>query len=113
MQVSLQPLQLLSRLAAVLIVAIPLALLVVAVDDYERRAIARMTHQELIAFVEEVHSGSYGSAYLRAAIMMLILVALVEATAFVIRRIVGLFAQRKPAEETEVDYENVRTNIFQ
>jgi hypothetical protein len=51
MQVTFQPLPLLSRVAAALVVALPFAALRVAVDDFERQAIGNMSHQELIAFV--------------------------------------------------------------
>jgi hypothetical protein len=98
MQVTFQPLQLLSRVAAALVVALPFAALRVALDDYERQAIGKMTHQELIAFVKEVHAGSYLGAYVHAAIMILIFVAVVEAVAFGLRLIVGLFGAMKPAD---------------
>ena len=95
MQVIFQPLQILSRLVAVCLVALPLASLLVAIDDYEREVIGKMTHPELIAFVKEAHSSSFLSAYLRAAVVALILVAVVEAVAFGIRLTFGLLGIKK------------------
>ena len=67
MQVNFQPLQILSRLMAVFVVALPLAGLQLALDDYERQAIPKMTHQELVAFVEEVHAASYLGATVKGS----------------------------------------------
>jgi hypothetical protein len=96
-QVTFQPLQILSRLAAVCVVALPLAALHMASDEFERQAIAGMSHQELIAFVKEAHANSFFGAYIAAAIMTLIIVAAVEAVAFVIRLVVSLFGAGKPS----------------
>src|SRR6516162_4646696 len=112
MQVTFQPLQLLSRVAAALVVALPFAALRVAVDDYERQAIGKMSHQELIAFVKEVHAGSYLGAYVHAAIMILIFVAAVEAVAFGIRLVIGLFAARKPAGVRDDVFVPTRASTF-
>ena len=112
MQVTFQPLQLLSRVVAALVVAMPLAALRVAVDDYETQAIGKMTHQELIAFVKEVHAGSFGGAYVQEAILIVILVGVVEALAFGIRLIVGLFGARKPADVREAVLVPARASSF-
>jgi hypothetical protein len=112
MQVTFQPLQLLSRVAAALVVALPLAALRVALDDYERQAIGKMTHQELIAFVNEVHAGSYLGAYLSAAIMLLVFIAAVEAAAFGIRLVVGLFGDRKSADVRDEEFVRAGANTF-
>jgi hypothetical protein len=113
MQVTFQPLQLLSRVAAALVVALPFAALRMAVDDYERQAIDKMTHQELIAFVKEAHSASYLGAYVSAAVLILIFVAAVEALAFGIRLIVGLFGARKPADLRDEVLVSARASTFQ
>jgi hypothetical protein len=88
--------QILSRLAAVCVVALPLAALRMALDEFERQAIGSMSHQELLAFVKETHANSFFGAYITAAIMTLIVVAAVEAVAFVIRLVVRLFGAAKP-----------------
>ena len=67
MQVTNLLLQILSRIAAVFLVALPLAALRLAVDDYESQVIEQMDRQQLIAFVKEVHASSYLSAYFCAA----------------------------------------------
>jgi hypothetical protein len=112
MQVNFQPLQILSRLMAVFVVALPLAGLQLALDDYERQAIPKMTHQELVAFVEEVHAASYLGAYFRTAIVMLILVAAVEAVAFVIRLIVVFFSAGKPPFARQDEFVSARVNAY-
>jgi hypothetical protein len=113
MQVALQPLQILSRLVAVCIVALPLASLHVALDDYEREVIGKMTHPELIAFVKEAHSSSYLSAYFLASIVTLILVAAVETVAFGIRLSFGLLGIKKKACVSEDKLLAVRANSFE
>jgi hypothetical protein len=112
MQFTFQPLQLLSRVIAAAVVALPLAALHLVVDDFERQAVAKMTHQELIAFVQEAHAGSFLGAYIHAAILVLILVAAVEAVAFAVRLAVGLFVARKPADAREDELVPARTNTF-
>ena len=112
MQVTFQPLQLLSRVAAALVVALPFAALHLAVDDYERQAIGKMSHPELIAFVKEVHSASYLGAYFSAAVLILIFVAAVEAVAFGIRLVVGLFGAGKPADVRDEVLVSARANTF-
>jgi hypothetical protein len=104
MQATFYPLHILSRIAAVCVVALPLAWLHLAVDDYEREAIRKMTHQQLIAFVQEGHSASFLGAYLPVAIVTLFLVAAVEAVALGIRFTVGVLAAKKsvPFREEEL-----------
>jgi hypothetical protein len=112
MQITFQPLQLLSRVVAALVVAVPFAALRLALDDYERQAIDKMTHQELIAFVKEVHSSSFLGAYLAAAVLILIFVVAVEALAFGIRLVVGLFGARKPGDVRDEVLVSARANTF-
>jgi hypothetical protein len=104
MQVTNLPLQILSRIAAVFLVALPLAALRLAVDNYERQVIEQMDRQQLIAFVKEVHASSYLSAYLSALVWVLLLVAVVEGVAFVIRLIASLFVVRNPAPTLKDDW---------
>jgi hypothetical protein len=97
MQVTFFPLHILSRVVAVCLIAVPLAWLHATVDDYERDAIAKMTHQQLIAFVREAQAASFFSAYLQATVVTLLLVAAVEAVAFGIRLTVAVFDAWRPA----------------
>jgi hypothetical protein len=90
MQITFQPLQIVSRLLATIIVALPLAWLRTAVDDYESQTIGKMSHKELVSYINEGHASSYYSAFVMSAIMLLIVILLVEAIAFGIRLIVGL-----------------------
>jgi hypothetical protein len=113
MQVTFRPLQLLSRVVAAAVVALPLAWLRLAVDDFERQAIGKMSHQELIAFVKEAHSASYLGAYVEAAILVVILIAAVEALAFGIRLVVGLFGASKPSYAGEEEFAPERANTFE
>ena len=112
MQFTFQPLQLLSRVAAALGVAVSLAALRVAIDSYERQAIGKMTHQELLAFVKEVLAASYLGTYLSAAVLILIFIAAVEAVAFGIRLIVGLFGANKAADVRDEVLVSARANSF-
>jgi hypothetical protein len=112
MQVTFSPLHILSRIAAVCVVALPLAWLHLAVDDYEREAIAKMTHQQLLAFVRESHSASFLGAYLLDVAVILIFVAAVEAVAFGIRLIVGVLATKKPIPVPEEDMVAARADAW-
>ena len=96
MQVTFYPLPILSRVVAVCVVALPLAWLHQVVDDYEREAIRKMTHQQLIAFVQENHAASFLAAYLQVAIVILLFIAAVEAVAFGIRLTVAVLGTKKP-----------------
>jgi hypothetical protein len=97
MRVTFQPVQILSRVAAVVLIGLPLALLRMAVDNYERDSIPKMSHQELIAFVEELHASSFLSAYGLALATTLVLVFLIEGLALGLRLIVGQVSGPKPA----------------
>jgi hypothetical protein len=96
--------QILSRILAVILVALPLAGLRRLLDDVEREAIAKMNHQDLIAFVKEAHTASYFGAYFQALCVLLIFVGAVELIAFLIRCVAGLFAApgRVPVREREL-----------
>jgi hypothetical protein len=102
----------LSRVIAAAVVALPLAALHLVVDDFEREAIAKMSHQELIAFVKEAHAGSFLGAYVHAAVLILILIAAVEMVAFVIRLTVSLFVAKKPAYAPDDEMATAQANTF-
>ena len=112
MQVTFYPMHILSRLLAVFVAALPLAWLHVALDDYERETIAKMTHQQLLAFVREGHAASFLGAYLQVAIVTLLLVAAIEAVAFGVRLTVGMFGVQKPAPVSEEELVPARANAF-
>jgi hypothetical protein len=112
MQVTFYPLPILSRVVAVCVVALPLAWLHAAVDDYEREAVAKMTHQQLIAFVKEGHAASIVGAYLQAAVATLLLVAAVEAVAFGVRLAVGVFAGQNPSPAREEEWAAARADAL-
>jgi hypothetical protein len=104
MQVTFQPLQVLSRVVAVCMVALPLAALRMLIDDYERETIGKMSHQELIAFVKEVHASSFLGAYFLSVLTTLLIVVAVEVVAFGIRFTVRLFGAKKPAYVREDEF---------
>ena len=112
MHVTFSLLPILSRVVAVCLVALPLAWLHVALDDYERETIAKMTHQQLLAFVREGHAASFLGAYLQVAIVTLLLVAAIEAVAFGVRLTVGMFGVQKPAPVSEEELVPARANAF-
>jgi hypothetical protein len=62
------------------------------------------------SFVQEAHAGTFFSAYLLATFWLLILVAAIEAVAFVIRLIAGLFGGRKQADERDAAPVSARAN---
>jgi phosphotransferase system glucose/maltose/N-acetylglucosamine-specific IIC component len=102
MHVTSGPMQFLSRVIAICVIALPLAGLRMAVDDYERQAIVKMSHQELIDFVKQIHASSFLNAYFLAAITTIILVAAIEAVALAIRWGVGWFTANQGARRTEL-----------
>jgi hypothetical protein len=112
MQVTILPLQILSRIVAVVLVALPLAGLRMAVDGFEREEIEQMNHQQLIAFVKEAHASGFLTAYLFALLGVLLLVAAVEGVAFVIRLIASPFVVRNPAPALEDDWGPERGSVL-
>lgn len=104
MQVTIRPLQILSRIVAVCIVALPLGALQMLVDKHEHDAIGRMSHQELIAYVEEVHASSFAGAYCLATVGTLIVVGFIEALAFAIRCTARLFGPKMSPHACEDEY---------
>jgi hypothetical protein len=104
MQVTFHPLPILSRIAAVFVIAVPLACLRAALDDYEREIIGKMNHRELIAFVEQAHVSSFLSAYFLALVEILIFIAAVESVAFGFRVVFNSFAARRPARVGDEDW---------
>ncbi len=101
MQVTFSPLQLVSRIVAVIVVALPLAGLRLAIDDYERQAIANMNREELVDFVKQIHASGFLSAYALAAVTTLMLVLFIEAIAFGIRIGVGSITSQQSSQSND------------
>jgi hypothetical protein len=91
----------LSRLVALLILAAPLAWLSLTLGEFEQAEIAKMSHQELLAYLHEGRDTSFGASYLLVAVLTLIYVALVEGLALPIRLIAGAFRGRPDTQEAE------------
>jgi hypothetical protein len=101
---------------AVLVLAAPLAWLSNSISQIEQAEIAKMSHQELLAYLREGHDTSFGAGYLLVAITTLIYVAVVEGLALIIRLVAGAFRGRPDALEAgsfdrppTADYQGQRT----
>jgi hypothetical protein len=96
MQITIRPLQIVSRLLAGCVVAAGFALIQLELDAYERDMVDKLNHRELIEFVKEVHSSSFLSAYAMSLLQLLLLVVAVEAVALAIRLPIGWLLPKEP-----------------
>jgi hypothetical protein len=85
MQITLRPLDILSRVAAVLLLAVLAAWLSMTLGAWEVEEASKLSHQELLAYIKDGYDPSFVGNYLRVALMTLVYVALVEGVAFAIR----------------------------
>jgi hypothetical protein len=98
-QITFRPLDILSRVVAVLLLAALAAWLVMAFAAWEVEQTSKLSHQELVAYIKEGYDPSFALNYLRMALLTLIYVALVEGVAFVIRCAVRAVQGEEPTRE--------------
>jgi hypothetical protein len=96
MQVTFQPLQILSRVVAVCLVALSVAFVLGLAEEQERETIGKLNQQQLIAYIKEGHASSFLAGYLQVAVVTLIFVLVVEAVAFGFRFLIGALATKRP-----------------
>lgn len=99
MQVSIRPLDVLSRAVAVLLVAVPLAWIVTQAGVWEAEEVIKMSHQELLAYVKKGADASFLSNFGLALLLTVLYVGLVEGVAFVCRLLVRAVRPEHPAGE--------------
>src|SRR5262249_20574463 len=75
----------LSRVLAVLILAVPVVLIGQAIDRYEQEVVAKLSYQELRDYLQQGHSESFAGSYLIFGVLSLVYLGLVEGIAFVAR----------------------------
>lgn len=85
MQITIRPEAIVSRLVAVLVVAVALAWLAVQLGEWEMQEVKKFSHAELLQYVQEGHDPSFLTTYLRVALLTLIYVGVVECVAFGLR----------------------------
>jgi mannose/fructose/N-acetylgalactosamine-specific phosphotransferase system component IIC len=96
MQITVRPAEILSRVAALVLMAIPLAALMQWITEVEREEVAQMSHQQLKEYLAKGHELGFTDNYLWATIMTAVYIFLVEAVAFVIRQFVRML---RPVDE--------------
>lgn len=90
MQLTIAPVQVISRVLAVLLVAVPLGFLALAIDRGEQEVIRKLSHQELLEYLRVGEASSFSEQYLYLVVISLLLLALVEVVAWVVRLGLGL-----------------------
>jgi hypothetical protein len=88
MQISVRLVDIASRAVAVVLVALLLAWLAMAIGAWEKEAIAKMSHAELLKYLNEGYDPSFLSTYVRMLVISFLYVGLVEGLALVFRLIV-------------------------
>jgi len=84
-QVTISPAQVISRVLAVLLLAVPLVWISSAMSNAEQELIARLSHKELLEYLQEGQVRSFGEQYLYVGGATLLYLALVEGVAGVLR----------------------------
>ncbi len=79
--------QIMSRIIALLILGIPLAFLGLHIDNEELNTIDSMTHEQLISYIQEGAATSFAEAYAATTIVPLLYIAILELSAFGMRRL--------------------------
>src|SRR5262249_18002614 len=85
MQVRVSLTQILSRVVAVLLLAVPLVLLAQAIHRHEQEMIGQLSHQELLEHLREGQKDSFPATYFTLGVLSLAYLALVEAVAALLR----------------------------
>ena len=85
MQITVRPSEILSRLAALLLVAIPLAAFAQWMGEVERQEVARMSHEELKKYLMDGYEPGFAPNFGRVAALTAVYLLVVETVAFVIR----------------------------
>lgn len=85
MQFNVSPGQVVSRIVAVLILAVPIVLISQAIDSGEREYIAKLSPQDLRDYLREGQDDSFAGSYLVFGGLSLVYLGLVEGVAFLAR----------------------------
>jgi hypothetical protein len=99
MQITVRPLDVVSRAVAVLLVGLPLAWLGMRIGAWEMEAVAKMNHTELLDYLKGGYDPSFLSNYGRILLLTFLYVGLVEGVALVCRLIVRAVPTEKPTGE--------------
>jgi hypothetical protein len=95
MQITIRWLDIASRAVAVLLVGILLAWLSMQFGAWEKEAVAKMNHTELLNYLNEGYDASFLSHYVTVVVMTFLYVGLVEGLAFVFRLVVRAARQEE------------------
>jgi len=87
MQITFRPLDIASRVAAVVLVALPIAWFVLQTGEWEAKEVSEMSHEQLLKYVQEGHNPSFLANYAWVLLLTFVYVGVVEGMAFVFRLI--------------------------
>lgn len=99
--VSLTPI--LSRVVAVLFLAVPFVLITQALDNYEQEMIAKLSYQELLAYLRDGQTDSFAMRFLTLGGLSLIYLLFVELISAFVRMWVRLLSPQRAPEPIPVD----------
>ncbi len=99
MQITIRPADILSRVAAVLLVALPLAALLQWLSRVEAEDTARMTFDELRKYLSEGANATFAADYARILGFTTVYVLVVEGLAFLMRLTVRAVRPTEPTGE--------------
>jgi hypothetical protein len=97
MQITVRWLDIASRAVAVLLMGLLLAWVLMQLGAWEKEAVAKMNHTELLKYLDGGYDPSFLSNYAQVVVMTLLYVGLVEGLAFVFRLSVRAV---RPEEQT-------------
>jgi hypothetical protein len=97
MQITIRWLDIASRAVAVLLAGLLLSWLLMQFGAWEKEAVAKMNHTELLNYLNEGYDPSFLSNYVRVLVVTFLYVGLVEGLALVFRLVVRAV---RPEERT-------------
>jgi hypothetical protein len=88
MQITIRPLDIVSRGVAVFVIGVPIAWLVILLGAWELEDVRKMNHQQLIEYVTTGHDLSFAAQYALILLFSFVYVGLCEGLALLLRLIV-------------------------
>ena len=85
MQATSVPKQVVSRVLAVLLLAVVLVPISAAIEQSEQEMFGKLTHQQLLEYLREGQQQSFAERYVQMALLTLVFLAAIEGVAFVLR----------------------------
>jgi hypothetical protein len=107
MQITIRPLDIVSRVIAVLLVGLPLAWVSMQIGDWEMREVVKMNHAQLLDYIKEGHHPSFAGNYGMILLLTFLYVGICEGVALVCRLGVRAVHPDNPARASRSSFEPV------